>query len=76
MPDLRLARYRCDIADLLILDGVDDATLTDIGIAYKAYADLFLIGHEVRKLAQQLDKGAFAEGVVDGSVESNSRMCF
>jgi hypothetical protein len=76
LPDFGLARNRSDIADLLSFDGIDDAAFADIGVANEANRNLLLVGHEIGELTEELNKGTFAEGVVDGCMEGDGRVRF
>jgi hypothetical protein len=76
LPDFRLSRYRRNIAHLLVLDGVDDATLSDIRVPNKSYTDLLLVRHQIAELTKQLDEGTFAEGIVDRGMEGDGGMRF
>lgn len=64
LPDFGLARDRCDIAYFLGFEHVDDGGFTNVGIADKAYRDLFAVGVKDGELAEKLDEGSFAKGVV------------
>jgi hypothetical protein len=43
LPHFGLTRNRCDLADLLLAQRVDDGTLADIGIANETNADLLFV---------------------------------
>jgi hypothetical protein len=74
LPNLGLPGQWCHIADLLLLERVDDARLAHVGVADEANADLLLVGMQVGELTQQLNEGAFPERVIDGSVEGDRRV--
>ena len=69
LPDLGLAGDGGDSADLLGAEGIDDRGFAGVGVADKTDGDLFALGVEGGELAEELDEGAFAEGVVDVGVE-------
>lgn len=62
--NLRLPRHRRNLTHLPTLQRINHTTLPDIRIPDKSNTDLFLVGVELRELAEELDEGAFAEGVV------------
>jgi hypothetical protein len=64
---------RCDSADFLLLQRVDDTTLSDVGVSDQTDRDLLLIRVKDRELTQKLDQGTLSERVVDGGVESDGR---
>ena len=74
MPDLRLAGYGRHAANLATLERVDDAGLADVGVADKADGDLLLVGVQLGELAEELDEGALAKGVVGGGMEGDGRV--
>lgn len=68
---LRLPRHRRDLTHLPTLQRINHTTLPHVRISHKAHRDLFLITMELRELAEELDEGAFAEGVIRGGVEGD-----
>jgi hypothetical protein len=73
LPDLGLSGNRGYCADLLLLEGIDDAAFTDVGVSNQTDRNLLLVGMQNRELSQKLDKGTFTERVVDGCMEGDSR---
>lgn len=69
LPDLGLTSNRCNNADLLLPQCVDDGRLARVGVADHADRDLFAVAVQGRELAEKCDEGTFAEAVVDRSVE-------
>mmetsp|Transcript_54403 Transcript_54403/g.90418 ORF Transcript_54403/g.90418 Transcript_54403/m.90418 type:complete len:630 (-) Transcript_54403:747-2636(-) len=69
LPHLGLTRNGRDLADLLLLERVDDATLSDVGVADETDTDLALVAVQTGKLAQQLDEGSLSKRVVETGVE-------
>lgn len=66
---LGFTRNRRNGADLLLLEGIDDTTLPDVGVPDQTDRDLLLVRMEDRELSQKLDQRSFSERVVDGCVE-------
>jgi len=67
---LGFTRDGCHLADLLLLQGVDDGALSDVRVANQTNADLLLITVQLSELTQQLNQGSLAERVGDAGVES------
>lgn len=65
LPDSGFAGYRCCLAHLPLLEGVDDGTLADIGVADKADRHSLLVLMELIELSNEVDEGALTEGVVE-----------
>ena len=76
LPHLGFAGDRGDGADFLLAEGVDDGRFAGVGVADEPDGDLFAVGVEGGELPEELDEGAFAEGVCDGGMEGEGRMGF
>lgn len=68
---LRLPRHRRNLTHLPTLQRINHTTLPHVRISHEPDRDLFLITMELRELAEELDEGAFAEGVVRRGVEGD-----
>ena len=71
---LSLARDWGDVADLAAFDGVNDTALSDIRVSDETDRDLLLVGVQLGELAEELDEGALAKGVVGGGMEGDGRV--
>jgi hypothetical protein len=69
LPDFGFAGDGGDDADFLFAERVDDGRLARVGVADHADGDLLAVTVQGGELAEEGDKGSFAEAVVDGSVE-------
>lgn len=69
LPDFGLPRDRGHFADDFGLQGVNDGGLSGVWIADETNADLFLVVVQFGELAEEVDEGAFAEGVGERGVK-------
>jgi hypothetical protein len=74
LPDFGFTRDGSHAANLATFKGVDNAAFPDIGISDETNRNLLLVGVQLGKLAEKLDKGAFTEGVVRRGVERDRRI--
>jgi len=56
LPNLRLSWNRCDFADTLLHECIDDRRFADIRVANKADTDAFLLPVQVVELLEQLNQ--------------------
>ncbi len=73
LPDFGFSRNRCNVANLLLFESVDDATFPNVWISNETDRNLFLVRVEDRELSKKLNEGTFSERVVDGGMESDGR---
>jgi hypothetical protein len=76
LPDFCLSGNGCNSTNLLVSKGIDYRRLSSVRIPDKANRNLLAIRVKSRKLTQKLDKGSFAERVVDRRMESESGIIF
>ena len=74
LPHFGLARNRLHFADLLLLQRVDNAALSDVRIADESHADLLFVLVEQRQLTKQIEESRFSEAVLEGRVISQRRI--
>lgn len=70
VTNLGLSGDGSDGADFLLLQGVDDAALADVGVSDETNRDLLLVRMKDGELTKELDERTFSERVVDRGVES------